>query len=115
MLFRSKFSVRNTGPAHGQDVPQVYVSPEAGGWEAPKRLGGWWKVDLKRGATANVELRVDPRLLAVFNEADNAWRITSGNYKVMLGASAMDLKLETPIRIPGRSLAARYRPEVPRK
>jgi hypothetical protein len=44
----------------------------------------------------------------MFSEADNAWRITAGNYKVMLGASAMDLKLEATIELPGRSLAARY-------
>jgi beta-glucosidase len=103
-----KFQVTNSGKHEGEDVPQVYVSPVAGGWEAPKRLAGWWKVDLKPGATASVELRVDPRLLAMFSEADNAWRITAGNYKVMLGASAMDLKLEATIELPGRSLAARY-------
>jgi beta-glucosidase len=108
-----KFSVRNTGKVPGSDVPQVYVSPAAGGWEAPKRLAGWWKVDLTPGAMANVELRVDPRLLAVFSETDNAWRIAAGNYKVMLGASAADLKLETAIQLAGRSLAARYSPVAP--
>jgi beta-glucosidase len=103
-----KFQVTNSGKREGEDVPQVYVSPVAGGWEAPKRLAGWWKVDLKPGSTASVELRVDPRLLAMFSEADNAWRIAAGSYKVMLGASAMDLKLEATIELPGRSLAARY-------
>jgi len=29
----------------------VYVSPVAGGWEAPKRLGGWNKLALKAGAS----------------------------------------------------------------
>jgi len=86
----------------------VYVSPAAGGWEAPKRLAGWWKVDLKPGATAEVELRVDPRLLAVSSEADNAWRIAAGSYKVMLGASATDLKQEASVQLTGRSLAARF-------
>ena len=103
-----KFHVRNIGKVEGADVPQVYVSPAAEGWEAPKRLAGWWKVDLKPGATAEVELRVDPRLLAVFSEADNAWRIAAGSYKVMLGASATDLKQEASVQLTGRSLAARF-------
>jgi len=102
-----KFKVKNKGVLAGADVPQVYVAPAAGGWEAPKRLGGWSKVDLKRDAVAPVELRVDPRLLAVFSEGDNTWRIAAGSYKVMLGASAADLKLETSVELAARSMGAR--------
>jgi len=103
------FSVRNTGKREGMDVPQVYVSPVAGGWEAPKRLAGWQKVDLAPGATTKVQVRVDPRLLAVFDETGNSWRIAAGDYRLMLGASAADLKQETSIQLAGRSLAAGFR------
>src|SRR4051812_8393929 len=41
--------VTNTGRMRGMEVVQVYVSPAAGGWEAPKRLGGFHKVDLAPG------------------------------------------------------------------
>ncbi len=99
-----KFQVRNAGPLQGKDVPQVYVSSAAGGWEAPKRLAGWRKVDLKPGATASVELRVDPRLLGVFR--DGGWRIAGGTYKVQLGHSAADLPLEASVNLPERSLPA---------
>jgi len=99
-----KFQVRNTGAADGKDVPQVYVSPAAGGWEAPRRLAGWSKVDLKRGASIQVELRVDPRLLGVFH--DDGWRIAPGSYQVLLGHSAVDLPLETSVTLPERRLPA---------
>ncbi len=102
-----KFTVRNSGARDGDDVPQVYLSPAAGGWEAPKRLGSWKKVSLKSGASTDIEVRVDPRLLAVFNEADNSWNIAPGTCRVMLGASAADLKLETSIQLTGRRLPAR--------
>ncbi len=82
----------------------------AGGWEAPKRLAGWRKVDIKKGAGTDVELRVDPRLLAVFSETDNAWRIAPGKYQVMLGSSAADLKLETTIELRERRLPAGWKP-----
>lgn len=102
-----KFQVRNTGRRDGKDVAQVYVSPVAGGWEAPKRLAGFKKVELQPGATEPVELRVDPRLLGTFNEADKTWRIAPGNYKLMLGQSSADLQLETAIELPERSLPVR--------
>ena len=105
-----RFHVANTGPSDGKDVPQVYVSSVAGGWEAPKRLAGWRKVDLKKGSGTEVELRVDPRLLAVFTEADNLWRIAPGNYKVMLGSSAADLKMETSIALRERRLPVGWKP-----
>jgi beta-glucosidase len=102
-----KFQVRNTGRRAGKDVAQLYVSPVAGGWEAPKRLAGFKKVDLQPGATEPGELRVDPRLLGMFSEADRSWRIAPGNYKLMLGHSSVDLPLEAAIELPARTLPVR--------
>jgi beta-glucosidase len=99
-----KFQVRNTGKRDGKDVPQVYVSPAAGGWEAPKRLAGWRKVELQSGASMQVELRVDPRLLGMYSEAERSWRVAPGTYKVMLGSSAAALPLEASIQLSERSL-----------
>jgi beta-glucosidase len=104
-----KFQVRNTGRRDGKDVPQVYVSPAAGGWEAPKRLAGWRKVELQPGASAPVELRVDPRLLAMYSESQKSWRIAPGNYQVMLGDSSASLSLQTAIQLPERVLPVRAR------
>ena len=107
-----KFEVRNTGGRDGADVPQVYVSPAAGGWEAPKRLGAWRKIELKKGAHALIELRVDPRLLAVFKGgAHGGWQIAPGSYKVMVGKSAAQLDLETSVQLTARQLPPGYMPE----
>ena len=105
-----KFRVRNVGQRAGKDVAQIYVSPVAGGWEAPKRLGGWRKVELPPGASTDVELRVDPRLLAMFSEAGGGWRIAPGAYKVLLGSSASKIDLETSVRLGERRLPATYHP-----
>ena len=104
------FKVRNLGKREGKDVPQVYVSPIAGGWEAPKRLGAWRKVALQPGATETIELRVDPRLLAIYSTAINGWRIAPGSYKVMVGGSAADLKLESTVQMAERRLPDGYTP-----
>ena len=82
------FSVKNSGKRDGKAVGQVYVSPVAGGWEAPKRLGGWDKVDLKAGASGKATVQIDPRLLGVYDSASKTWKIAAGDYLVTLAESA---------------------------
>ncbi|HUQ11975.1 MAG TPA: beta-glucosidase [Steroidobacteraceae bacterium] len=102
-----KFAVKNVGGRAGRDVPQVYASPAAGGWEAPKRLATWSKVHLEPGEMSRLSLRVDPRLLAVFDAKTNEWRIAAGHYGFKLGASAADMKLERSIELAARTWASR--------
>lgn len=82
------FKVTNIGKRAGKDVPQVYVSPKAGGWEAPRRLAGFEKVELAPGASKTVTLAVDPRLLATWDDKAHGWKVAAGDYEVQLGASS---------------------------
>jgi len=82
------FSIKNTGKRDGKAVGQVYVSPLAGGWEAPKRLGGWDKLELKAGASGKATVKIDPRLLGVYDSASKTWKIAAGEYLVTLADSA---------------------------
>jgi beta-glucosidase len=84
------FTVRNTGKRSGQSVAQIYVSPEARGWEAPRRLGAFAKVELAPGASQQLTLSVDPRLLANYDTQRRAFRIAAGAYRVSLAPSARD-------------------------
>jgi beta-glucosidase len=105
------FTVRNTGRVAGAAVPQIYVGPEAGDWEAPKRLGAFAKVRLAPGAQQRVTLRVDARLLAMFRAGQ--WNVAPGPYRVMLGASARDVRQAVTVRLPARRLPAGWRPPRP--
>jgi beta-glucosidase len=100
------FRVRNSGRVRGMDVPQVYVA--GAGWEAPKRLAAFRKVDLAPGASATVTVAVDPRLLATF--AGGRWRIAGGAYTVMLGASSRDIRDTATVRLSARTLPAGWKP-----
>ncbi|MYM67045.1 glycosyl hydrolase [Pseudoduganella sp. FT55W] len=82
------FSIKNTGKRDGKAVGQVYVSSVAGGWEAPKRLGGWDKLELKAGASGKATVQIDPRLLGVYDSASKTWKIAAGEYLVTLADSA---------------------------
>lgn len=94
------FAVSNVGGRIGTAVPQIYVGPKAGGWEAPRRLAGWSKVTLAPGVTAALSLTVDPRLLSVFEETSASWRTAPGSYEVRLGNSSADTALSTQVRLP---------------
>lgn len=98
------FDVKNVGGRAGKDVPQVYVAPKAGGWEAPKRLAGFKKVSLAPGATQRVTLTVDPRLLATWDGKAHGWQIAAGQYDIALGASSRALSSTAQVTLAARSL-----------
>ena len=103
------FKVTNTGKAAGKDVAQVYVGPKGGaGWEAPRRLGGFKKVDLAPGASTSVSVTVDPRLLATFDSKAKTWNVAAGAYEVSLGASSRDLKTMADVTLAAKTLPVSY-------
>ncbi len=103
------FTVSNTGKVAGKAVPQVYVGPKGGsGWEAPRRLAGFKKVDLAPGASAKVSVTVDPRLLATFDSKAKAWILAAGAYEVSLGASSRDLGAKADVTLAARTLPVSY-------
>jgi beta-glucosidase len=85
------FTVRNTGARAGIETAQVYAAPPGG----TKRLVGWKKLWLAAGASAQVSVTADPRLLAAFDDASRTkgWNLAAGDYGVWAGASSADLKL----------------------
>ncbi|SFV13297.1 glycoside hydrolase family 3 C-terminal domain-containing protein [Pseudoduganella namucuonensis] len=91
-VLHASFTAKNVGKVAGKEVAQVYVAPVDARWEAPKRLAGFQKVDLKPGASVKSSITVDPRLLAVFDSASKTWNVAEGDYKVILAASAADDK-----------------------
>ena len=100
------FQITNTGSRAGSHVAQIYVSPSAGGWEAPKRLGAFAKLTLAAAASAEQTVRVDPRLLASYDTARHAWHITPGDYDISLATSARDSSQSVKVSLAERWLPA---------
>ena len=99
-LVTASFTVTNVGKRAGKDVAQVYVAPVAARWEAPKRLGGFAKLEVRPGAAARASVTVDPRLLAVWDPATKHWNVAAGDYRVILAASAADAgAVETTVHL----------------
>jgi beta-glucosidase len=106
----ARFTVANSGKRQGMAVPQVYVAPAGGGWEAPKRLGGWQKVDLAPGQSKPVSVSIDPRLLATFNGDSHRWEIAGGDYQVMLAHSAGAIDQTVTVHVDARTLPVGWHP-----
>jgi beta-glucosidase len=106
-----EFAVRNIGQRRGMDVAQVYAAPVTGGWEAPKRLTAFQKVDLAPGASKTVSLTIDPRLLATFDSGSQEWRIAPGDYRILVGESSRDIRGTATVSLPALTLPSNWRPE----
>jgi beta-glucosidase len=100
------FRVRNSGALAGKDVAQVYVSPVASAWEAPKRLAAFAKVELQPGEAKDVEVTVDPRMLAVWDPQRHAFFVAAGDYTVTLARSARDKGQALRVTLPERIVPA---------
>lgn len=46
-----------------------------------------------------IAIDVDPLYLSIFDADQNRWRIPSGEFRVLAGASSRDLPLSTTVRI----------------
>ena len=99
---KASFSVKNTGAVSGKEVAQIYVS--GNGWEAPKRLGAFKKVEVAPGQSQSASVTVDPRLLATYDSASKTWTVAAGDYKVMLATSATEIVQTVTVHLDAQTL-----------
>jgi beta-glucosidase len=87
------FTVKNTGKRPGTEIAEVYARLPKGTDEPYKRLVGWTRVALSPGESKIVSVAIDDRVLKTFDEEENAWNMTPGDYQVLVGGSSDDTPL----------------------
>ena len=99
--FTATVTIRNTGSAAGKEAVQLYVAAPSGGLDKPAfELKGFAKTkELAPGESQTLTINVDSYDLASFNESASAWETAAGTYKVMIGASAADIRGTAEYRI----------------
>jgi len=105
----ARVEVTNTGNRAGADVAQVYVSGP--GFEAPRRLGGFAKLELAPGERKVVEIHIDPRLLAEWHADHPGWTRAAGRYTVTVGYSSRDLGESQRLELPATHLPPDWKPQ----
>jgi len=99
-ILKVSLQVKNTGPVAGKEIVQLYVDPVAPGVFRPKfELKGFEKVSLLPGEEKEVLFALDRRAFAYYNIALKDWHVESGAYKIMIGASARDIRCQEQVQI----------------
>jgi beta-glucosidase len=92
--------VKNTGNYDGTEIVQLYTSEVNPTADRPvKELKGFTKAFIKKGETREVQIRVKNAELGFFDESANAWKLNKGKYRVMIGSSSADIRLNTEIEL----------------
>ena len=105
------FTLTNTGNCDGAEVAQLYVGlPNAIVFRPEKELKGFQKVFLKAGESKEVRMEFDDKTFRYWNVTTNGWEIEEGAYRIMIGASVADIKLESELWVQGTSNEYPYNP-----
>lgn len=94
------FKIKNTGSVDGAEIAQLYVSDtESTIYRPVKELKGFKKVFLKAGEEKEVSIDLEKRAFAFYNVDAHAWQVESGEFKILVGASSRDIKLEASVNV----------------
>ncbi len=94
------FKLKNTGDVDGAEVTQLYVSDvESTIYRPAKELKGFKKVFLKAGEEKEVSITLDKRAFAYYNVKLGDWHVESGEFKILVGSSSRDIKLEASVNV----------------
>lgn len=89
------FMVKNTGKRAGAEIAQVYVVPIASKTDRPdKELKAYAKVELSPGKSRKVTLTLKASDFAYFDEQLHDFITDAGDYEILVGASAEDIRLK---------------------
>lgn len=92
------FTIRNDGNFDGKEVAQLYIGMENSEiFRAEKELKGFVKVFLKAGESKEVTIPFDDKTFRYFNVGIDRWEEEKGTYRVLIGASSRDIRLEGKI------------------
>lgn len=93
--------ITNTGRYAGDEVVQLYVRDVLSSVTTyEKNLCGFERVHLQPGETKDVSFTINPRDLQLLN-ADGHMVVEPGDFKVMIGASSTDIRLDGLFTVTG--------------
>jgi beta-glucosidase len=99
---RARVTVTNTGNLAGKHVIQLYVATTAGPVKRPAReLKAFTKIDLGPGQTSTVELELEHRSFAYYDQPLGRWVVAAGDYAIQIGVDAGTIDTESTISLVG--------------
>jgi len=93
--FQVSLMVANTGRTAGVETIQLYVAPiNPFVSKASIELKGFTRVRLDPGEGAEVTIPLTERSFAHYDVQCGCWKVESGSYRILVGASVQDIRLE---------------------
>jgi beta-glucosidase len=91
--FTVELDVTNTGKVAGAEVAQLYLGlPSTRELpQAPGKLAGFTRVELKPGETKRVSIPVEARSLSYWDVKTKSWKRVGGEAKIMIGSSSRNI------------------------
>lgn len=103
------FQLTNTGTYDGAEVAQLYVGlPGAKVFRPVKELKGFTKVFLKAGESRTIQIPFDDKTFRYWNCKTEGWETEGGSYRIMIGASVADIRLEGSLEAAGTTAELPY-------
>ena len=100
-----RFRLRNTGSRAGAEIAELYIGAEESQTFRPeKELKGFAKVFLQAGEEKEVFIPFDDKSFRVFDSVSNRFLEESGRYRILIGASAADIRLNGELVRAGEKL-----------
>jgi beta-glucosidase len=85
--------ISNTGDRDGDEVVQFYAQePVSAHARARESLCGFKRISLKHGETKTVSLTIPATALRRWDNAKNDYVLPTGDWKILAGASAADIR-----------------------
>jgi beta-glucosidase len=102
--FKATVAVKNTGKEAGSTVVQLYVGRKEHRSEHPiKTLAAFKKVSLDPGQELSVEMAVELKDFAYFDETEKKWKVDKGQYDFSFGQSAAHIESVVMVDVAGTS------------
>jgi beta-glucosidase len=94
--------ITNSGKKQGAEIVELYVRPIDPKIDRPIReLKGFNRVELKPGETKKVDITLNARSFAYYDEQSASWKVDDGDYAIELAASSADIRLSQTVKAQG--------------
>jgi beta-glucosidase len=99
-ILTATVKVKNTGSMAGKEIVQLYVRDvETTAFRPEKELKGFTKVELQPGEETVVAIELTKRAFTYYDRDLKDWRIESGVFEILVGASSQDIRLSANVEV----------------
>ena len=104
----AKITIKNTGHIKGSETVQLYIAPPSSHkkFRPQKELAAYAKVSLEPGESKVVTLDIDDQSYAYYSAARGRYVTLAGKYKILIGSSVQDIRVQSSILVKGEKLPA---------